>query len=128
MKNQNGFTLVEVMIALVILAVVMLGVAGTTGAVLLQAAEDERETTAVQLVHDRIEVVLTDPDYDDLVDKYAGAENDLPGAPDMTRVTTITPMTVPGEGAIDAKKVSVKVTGDGLGKPVSRTAVRGQGN
>lgn len=126
MNNQNGFTLVEVMIALVILAVVMLGVAGTTGAVLLQAAEDERETTAVQLVHDRIEVVLTDPDYDDLADKYAGSENGLPGAPDMTRVTIITPMTVPDEGAIDAKKVSVRVTGDGLGEPVSRTAVRAQ--
>lgn len=128
MNNQNGFTLVEVMIALVLLAVVMLGVAGTTGAVLLQAAEDERETTAVQLVHDRIEVVLTDPDYDDLAAEYAGAENDLPGAPGMTRVTTINQMTVPGEGAIDAKKVSVRVTGDGLAEPVARTAVRAAGN
>lgn len=128
MNNQNGFTLVEVMIALLILAVVMLGVAGTTGAVLLQAAEDDRETTAVELVHDRIEVVLTDPDYEGLEDEYAGAENGLPGAPDMTRTTTITSMTVPGEGAIDAKKVSVKVTGDGLGEPVARTVVRGQGN
>lgn len=128
MNDENGFTLVEVVIALLILAVVMLGVAGTTGAVLLQAAEDDRETTAVELAHDRIEVVLTDPDYEGLEDEYGGAENDLPGAPDMTRITTITPMTVSGEGAIDAKKVSVKVTGDGLGQPVSRTAVRGQSN
>lgn len=128
MNDEKGFTLVEVMIALVILAVVMLGVAGTTGAMLLQAAEDEQSTTAVQLVHDRIEVVLTDPDYENLKDNYGGSETDLPGAPDMTRITTIKPMTVPGEGAIDAKKVSVRVTGDGLGQPVARTAVRGQGN
>lgn len=126
MSNQHGFTLVEVVIALLILAVVMLGFAGAAGAMLLQAAEDDRRTTAVQLVHDRVEAVLTDPDYANLADNYAGAENDLPGAPDMTRITTVTPLTVPGEGAIDAKKVSVKVTGDGLGKPVARTVVRGQ--
>lgn len=127
MNEESGYTLIEVVIALLILSVVMLGLAGTTGALLVQAAEDDHKATAVELVHDRTEAVLTDPDYDNLQANYGGAETNLPGNPDFKRITTVTPMTVEGYGAIDAKKVSVKVTGKGLRKPVKRTVVRGRG-
>lgn len=122
MNDQRGFTLIEVVIALVILSVVMLGLAGTTGALLVQAAEDDRQATAVQLVHDRVDAVLTDPDYDDLEANYSGTETDLTGNPGLERTTTIVQMDTGGD-PVDAKKVTVEVDGEGLTRPVSRTVV-----
>lgn len=122
MNDQRGFTLIEVVIALVILSVVMLGLAGTTGALLVQAAEDDRQATAVQLVHDRVDAILTDPDYDGLEAEYSGTETDLDGNPELERTTTFVRMDG-GDDPVDAKKVTVEVDGEGLTRPVSRTVV-----
>lgn len=124
MSDQNGFTLIEVVIALLILSVVMLGLAGTTGALLVRTARNDAETEAVELVDDRIETIQTDPDYANLAANYQGTETSLPGHPEKKRTTIIVPMTVPGAGRIDAKKVTVRVTAPVLKQPVARTAVR----
>lgn len=122
MKKKAGFTLIEVVMALVILSVVMLGLAATTGRLLSQAAENSYQATAVELAHDRLETVLADPDYDGLSATYEGTETGFPGYPDLERTTSVVSMDQDGDD-VDAKKVTVTMDGPGLSEPLSRTVV-----
>ncbi|MEQ9569766.1 MAG: prepilin-type N-terminal cleavage/methylation domain-containing protein [Longimicrobiales bacterium] len=120
--RSGGFTLVEVTIALVILAVAVLGMAASAGVLGRYSAEAEVRALAMQAVQDRISLVKVDPRYGELETLYAGSESDLPGLDGFTRTTTVTRVnqTVSGGGTLDYKVISVVVTGDVLSAPLSR--------
>lgn len=120
--KSGGFTLVEVTIALVILAVAVLGMAASAGVLGRYSAEAEIRALAMQAVQDRISLVKVDPRYAELETLYAGEESNLPGLDGFTRKTTVTRVNqmVPGGGTLDYKVVSVVVTGDELTEPLSR--------
>lgn len=120
MRERTGFTLVEVMIALVILSLVILGMAATTGSFVRVVAESDRMAAAVQLADDRIEQVQMDPNYGGLDSLYAGVESNFPTLAGFTRETRI--VRVGGAGQpVDYKKVTVIVAGPGLPTRVERT-------
>ncbi len=118
--QRNGFTLVEVMIALVILSVVIVGMATTTGGLLRNVATGDRVATAIQLAEQRIEQVQLEPSYSRLDTLYAGVESSLPGWPGFTRETRVVRYGGTGQ-PYDYFKVTVTVSGPGLPARVSRT-------
>jgi prepilin-type N-terminal cleavage/methylation domain-containing protein len=124
MKNERGFTLIEVMMALTIIAGVLLAMGAATASFVHEVAVGNRNAMALQLVDDRIETVQTDPYYAGLDTAYAGTETDFPTLPGYTRTTTI--LAVGGAGqSVNYKKVTVTVAGPGLAQPVARTITVG---
>jgi prepilin-type N-terminal cleavage/methylation domain-containing protein len=124
MRSEKGFTLVEVMMALVILSVVMLGLAAATGSMVVRVTESGRRTEAMQLAEDRVARIQIDPSYDDLASRYEVVEDSIPGHPELVRETEIEHLGGPG-AAMDHKIVTVRVTGSGLPSPVARTVAVG---
>jgi prepilin-type N-terminal cleavage/methylation domain-containing protein len=116
----RGFTLVEVMVALVILAVAILGMATLTSGLVRTTAVGDLTAAAIQLAEDRIEEVRIEPVYARIDSLYAGVETGFPTLPGFTRTTEIVRYGGPGQ-RYDYKKITVKVQGPGLPAPVVRS-------
>ncbi|KPJ90517.1 MAG: hypothetical protein AMS18_10665 [Gemmatimonas sp. SG8_17] len=120
MKKESGFTLVEVLMALVIISTVLLALGGTTGSFLHIVAAGDRNASALQLADSRIDQIQMDPNYGGLDTTYAGTESGFASLPGFTRTTTIVRIGGLGQ-ATDHKKITVTVQGPGLPHPVSRS-------
>ncbi len=72
MRREQGFTLIELMIALVVLVAVVLAMANTTVRFLRVVSESDRRAVAIEIAEDRAELIAMDPDYIGLEGKYAG--------------------------------------------------------
>jgi len=123
--RRQGFTLIEVLIAVVILTGVILGMASVTGRMLHTISTSDRAAAALELVSDRLEAVRLDPDYEGLDAKYKGTESSFPTLPGLTRSTTIVRTGGPSKSGPDYKRVTVTVSGPGLLAPISRTITVG---
>jgi prepilin-type N-terminal cleavage/methylation domain-containing protein len=120
-RADAGFTLVEVMVSMVILAIVLVGFqAAATQRLLGDLQVQDTRNAAVQLAADRLRVVQLDPVYNELFNRYNGRETAIPGYPGFTRVTTVA-QTV--SGGNDFTTVTVQVTRPGLAVPVQRSTV-----
>lgn len=124
MKSQSGFTLVEVMVALVILAVVLLGLGAATGALVVRVTQSGQRDEAMQLAQDRLQLIQLDPVYDSLEARYATTGDTVPGHPGFVESTTIVHLGGSSQD-IDHKMVTVSVNGPGLANPISRTVAVG---
>lgn len=120
MRAAKGFTLVEVMMALVILMVVLLGFAVSSGRLLHTVTTSDLQESAIQLARSRLEQVQLEPNYGALDSIYAKTETGFPTLPGFTRVTTITRFGGLSQ-PIDYKRITVTITGPGLVAPVVRT-------
>jgi len=118
MNNERGFTLIEVVIALTLLLVVMVGLVTMTGKTTNTAALGDRQEAAVQLISDRIDQVRADPDYTGLDTTYGKTETNFPTLPGFQRVTLLVRTVA---GSQDFKRVTVTVSGPGVNPAVSRT-------
>ncbi len=116
---RRGFTLVEVMIALVILAVVLLGMASTMGGFVRTVGTADRQAAALVAVEDRVTQISLYPDYGGLDTAFAGTETSVSGLTGATRETVVTRVGGTGQ-AQNHKVVTVTVSGQGL-TPVART-------
>lgn len=126
MANRQGFTIVEVLVALVVLAVVLVGLQTATGQLLHAVAESDRQLLARQLVDDRIKQIQLDPAYTLLASRYGGEEKSLPDAPGLTRVTDFLKVRdSTSAGIVDFWRITVRVDGTGLAAPVARTITVG---
>jgi type IV pilus modification protein PilV len=56
-KNQNGFTIIEVIIAILLLSVGLLGLASTAGTVTRMIGQGQRYTEASSLASERFEII-----------------------------------------------------------------------
>ncbi len=128
MSERPGFTLIEVIVSMVLLAAGVLLLQTAVVRMLHQVGGDTRLTTALQLVDDRLNQIQTDPQYDSLVARYnAQTESNAGGNTGLTRVTAIVirrdSNVVGGQflGITDWRKVTVTVSGTGLSAPISRT-------
>ncbi|RMH14603.1 MAG: prepilin-type N-terminal cleavage/methylation domain-containing protein [Gemmatimonadetes bacterium] len=124
--NRQGFTLVEMVIAILILTVTVLGIGASAGRVLQAASSTEVKAEALQAVEDQIGQIVMDPRYAALDTLYAGTDTNLPGLPaGYQRVTKIKHTQAPGESGrlIDYKEITVTVSGAGLPAPITRTIV-----
>ena len=122
MRDQRGFTLVELIIAVGLLMMVVLGMATTTVRLVRLVAESDWRATAIELADDRIQLIAMDPDYDQLEAKYSGTES---GFPTLTGVTRETYIVYFGGSDQDFKKITVTVSGPGLEQPVTRSVTVG---
>lgn len=122
---NEGFTLIEMIVALVVLAGVVLGSAMTSGRLARTAAEAEVQAMAVQAVESRLSEIRMDTRYTGLDSLYAGTESDLSGLPGFSRETSINHVQqpIPGGGVRDYRRVLVKVVGPVLGSPITREIV-----
>jgi prepilin-type N-terminal cleavage/methylation domain-containing protein len=118
MANTRGFTLIEVVVALTILLVVMVGLVTMTGKTANIAAVSDRQEAAMQLVNDRLDQIRTDPNYVTLDSLYGTTETSFPTLPGFQRVTQIIRTTT---GSNDFKRITVTVSGPGLTASVART-------
>lgn len=125
--HRAGFTLVEVLVALVILSIAVLGVqALITQRMIAQVGGDDREAVAIQLAMDRIELVQIDPVYTAIESRYAGTEANLLGYPNFTRRTDVARTNTYNSTTklyTDYKTITVTMTHPNLRAPVARTTV-----
>jgi prepilin-type N-terminal cleavage/methylation domain-containing protein len=114
---RAGFTLIEVVIALVILGLVVLAMSSSAGTLIRAASDDRRDTQAAASADERITKARQWPDYASL-DTLDRVEANTPQA-GWTRTTDVTHVT--GSGNTDYKRITVTVSGNGLAHPVTRT-------
>lgn len=117
--TRSGFTLIEVMIALVILGIAALSLMRVTSRMIRSVTDDRTRTLASASADARIAEVRAWPTYSTLDAKYAGTEADTP-VTGLTRVTTVV-RTGGLNQTNDYKRVTVTVSGTQLTSPVART-------
>lgn len=119
---RGGFTVIEVIVALVILSTAVLGLAGSATRLTTAAATAELRAQAVYAADDRIGRIEMDGRYTLLDSLYEAVENGVP-APGFMRTTTVEHIRVTSPDTLDYLMVTVNVTGPGLTAPVKRTLV-----
>ena len=129
-RRRGGFTLIEMVVALALLAICVLGIQLVAASMLRRMATGNLQQTAIQLAEDRIDRVRLEPNYA-VLDTFARTENTLAGFPSYTRITTVTRFVdtlAAGTDTMrvtDFRRVSVEVRRTSLPVPVFRTLVIG---
>ena len=121
--GRSGFTLVEVIVALLLLTTAVLGLAGSATTLATTSATAELRALALQSVEDRLARIRMDPRYGELDSLYAGVESGLFSIPGITRTTTVTHVTQTTPLVLDYRRIAVSVEGTMLTKPISRQIV-----
>lgn len=113
--GRQGFTLVEMTVALVILAVGVLGISSSAGRLGQVSTTAQSEAVALQAVEDRLSLVLLHPNYAKLDSIFSKTENNVP-ATGYKRVTKVIRSITTGANGkkIDFSDIIVTVTGPGL--------------
>jgi prepilin-type N-terminal cleavage/methylation domain-containing protein len=124
--GRRGFTLVEVLMAVVLLSFMVMGFQAATGKIIHYAAQSDREAVATQLVEDRLDLIRLDPTYEGLEIRHESDDEALVGFPELTRRTEIVRTHRKEDaGVLDYTTITVTVSGPSLRAPVSRTIVIG---
>ena len=117
--GRDGFTLLEVLVAMVILGFVILGAqASITAMMVRDVGWQDQRARATQMAMDRIHLIQTDPVYTSLVTTYQETGTQVGGFIRATRFTS----TAFADGT-QYLTVTVTFTGGQLRAPVSRTTV-----
>jgi len=132
MRNRpmrSGFSLAEILVALVILSVIVMGLASTTTTFLHETTLDNVRVRASTAADTRIAEIEGWPDYSALT-SFNETKSNYPDV-GFTRTTTIVRDTTPATGCnsppflpcpnSDITRVTVTVIGPGLVSPVART-------
>ena len=120
MRSRRGFTLIEVLVAVVILGAVVMAIASALAKFMHVVATSDRDSAALELVEDRLQQVQMDPNYSGLDTAYAATETNFPTLVGYTRQTSVTH--VGGSGQTnDYRLVMVTVNGPGLVSPIKRS-------
>ena len=122
--ERRGLTLIEVIVALVILTSVLLGLARFAVGFTRGVTTADARTVAVNLVSQRISEVRASPNYSGLETTYNGTEASIAGFTGYTRRTTIVRTGGPRPTFTnDFKTVTVTVTAPGVTLPINKTVV-----
>ncbi len=123
-SNRDGFTIAEVLLALVLLSFMVMGFQAATGEIIHYAAQSDRKAVAVQLVQSRVSMIRLDPRYTTLQATYEETGTTFTDYPALTRKTVAERTLKTQEtGVLDYTTLTVTVDGAGLRAPVSRTIV-----
>ncbi len=120
-RSHGGFTLVEVVVALLLLSFAVLGLGASVNGLVTSSAGAELSALAVEAADDRLVEIRMDPRYDMLDTLYSGTETDIlmEGA---TRTTTVTHVLTTNP-ALNFKRISVTVRIPYMIDPVTRQIV-----
>ena len=122
-RARSGFTMVEVVVALVILAVAVLGLSASAATLATRAADAELRARALFAVQDIIAQVQVDPRYGMLDSLYGGSQTNALGMTGFTLTTTVTQVVQTNPTPLDYTVVDVILDGPQLGGAVSRRLV-----
>ena len=120
--DRSGFSLVEVVVALVILSTAVLGLASSATRLTTTAAAAQVRALAMESAQDRLARVRLDPRYGALDSLYSGTDENLFGITGLTRTTRVVHI-LRTSPSLDYKQIMVTVTGPTLETPVSRVIV-----
>ena len=121
---QRGMTLIEIIVALTILAVVLLGMGQFAFNFSRVERQSEARTIAVNLADQRLSEIRSSPNYSGMEANYAGTESSIAGFAGYQRTTTITHTGGPRPTFTnDFKTITVTVTSQALKAPVTKTVV-----
>ncbi|HVX88696.1 MAG TPA: prepilin-type N-terminal cleavage/methylation domain-containing protein [Gemmatimonadales bacterium] len=115
----NGFTLIEVVVAIAILGGVALTVGAATGKLVRNSGDDRIATQAAAAAEAQLALVQVWPEYATIDSAFAGTATNTPQT-GWTRVTTVVRTGGTGQ-ANDYKKITVTITAPGLSTPVRRS-------
>lgn len=123
---RRGFSLVEIMVALTILSIIILGLANTTISFLHETTTDTVRVRAQSYADMKVAEIRGYPQYDALVATFTSSDTPEPGFSRQTVVTrdksaTSTCNNPAGCPKNDITRVTVTVNNTGLSTPVSRT-------
>jgi prepilin-type N-terminal cleavage/methylation domain-containing protein len=118
-----GFTLVEVVVALTLLSVAVLGLASSAARLATSTASAEVRALAVEAVEDQLSRVRLDPRYGGLDTLYTGVDHDLFGVPGLTRTTRVVHVQQSSPHTVDYKRITVTVAGVMVSPAISRVLV-----
>jgi prepilin-type N-terminal cleavage/methylation domain-containing protein len=120
---RKGMTLIEVMIAITILAVATLSIAGFMGKFARIVAVSDVKNTANELASQRIEEIKNAPRYAAIDTLYPGTLT-LPSPYDTyTRQTLVTHTGGGNADLYDYKTVTILVSNPRLDAPIKRTTI-----
>lgn len=126
MANREGFTLIELMVAVVLLVIVFTGLQGATSRYTREVVAADRAALAAELAEGRIEEIRLHPNYMTIDTIFGGTETDPEGHGGLRRVTDIAHVAdTTADGVVDYKTVTVTVSGRGLPESVARTVILG---
>ncbi len=126
LRREGGFTMVEMIIAIVVLSVGVLALSASATRLSELSRNAEIEALALQAVEDRMARILLHPAYSELDSLYTESSGTIPGLPGYTRKTQISRIVQVGtSGTTDYTVIMVSVEGPALSEPVSRTVVIG---
>ena len=120
-QTRAGMTLIEVIVALVILAGAMLSMGSFVTSFVHNVALSNVRTIALELASDRIEDVKAAGDYDNLEAVWSGTESPVASYAGYTRQTLIQLVGGGLSDLDDYKLITVIVSAPGLTTPVKKT-------
>jgi prepilin-type N-terminal cleavage/methylation domain-containing protein len=126
--RKRGFSLVEIMVALTILMIIILGLANTTISFLHETTIDTVRVRAQSFADMRIAEVRGYPTYNNLTTTFNNTDTPEAGFTRQTvvvrdKTATSTCNNPAGCPKNDVTRVTVTVTNAGLSAPISRTFV-----
>ena len=123
LRTRMGMTLIEVLVALILLGGVLLSLGKFSGALAHTSGTARLLATATQLVSDRIGVVKGAPRYTAIESLYVATETPVSGFKDFTRRTIAKRIGGKATDSIDYKIITVEVSNPSLTKPVRKSTV-----
>ncbi len=124
LQNRRGFTLIEVVVATLILTSALLAMAGFTVKYQQSDSKVRLFSRAQQLASSRLETVRTAMPYAS-IDTMAATESAIPGFPGYTRVTTVTRVGGAPTDTLDYRTVTVRVSTPGSLQTVAKSSTVG---
>lgn len=122
-RRRAGFTLIEVLVSLVILGIALVGAqALLTDRLVSGLGKQDRRMVAIHLAAERMQVVQSEPSYEQLNSRYATTETAIAGAAGFTRATTVSRTYTPAT-RVDYTTVTITVSHPELTPAVVRTVV-----
>jgi prepilin-type N-terminal cleavage/methylation domain-containing protein len=122
--GERGLTMVEIIVALTILAVVIFGMGKFAFNFARTERQSEGRTIAVALADQRLAEIRAAPNYSGLEATYGTTETTIAGFPGYQRQTTIVHTGGPRPTYTnDYKTITVTVTSPALSTPVTKTVV-----
>jgi len=123
MNKRPGMTLMEVLVALILLGGVLLSLGRFSGMLARNSGTTRVLATATQLVSDRIGIVKGAPRYTAIESLYVAVESPVAGFAGFTRQTLVKRIGGGPTDSIDYKIVTVEVTNSALSKAVRKSTV-----
>jgi type IV pilus modification protein PilV len=121
MSARHGFSLIEVIVALLVLSVGVLGMQLVAATMVRQLSVGQVQMSAAQLAEDRMDLIRLEPSYANLP-SYVATEANLPGFTGFSRSTAVVHVRdSTAAGITDYRRVTVRVMAPGLTTPITRT-------